>query len=107
VDPALIEDAILGCGYPEGRTGRNLARASALRAGLPLSIAGATVSRFCASGLQAIAMAASRIIVDGAPAMIAGGVESISGLRRNGRHRAWTTASTPGSWNTSPICTWP
>ena len=83
IDPALIEDAILGCGYPEGRTGRNVARASVLRAGLPLSIAGATVSRFCASGLQAIAMAASRIIVDGVPAMIAGGVESISGLRRN------------------------
>ncbi|GAB3366444.1 MULTISPECIES: acetyl-CoA C-acyltransferase [Giesbergeria] len=83
IDPALIEDAILGCGYPEGRTGRNVARASVLRAGLPLSIAGATVSRFCASGLQAIAMAAHHIMVDGAPAMIAGGVESISGLRRS------------------------
>jgi acetyl-CoA C-acetyltransferase/acetyl-CoA acyltransferase len=82
IDPALIEDAILGCGYPEGRTGRNVARGSVIRAGLPLSIAGATVSRFCASGLQAVAMAASRIIVDGAPAMIAGGVESISGIRR-------------------------
>jgi acetyl-CoA C-acetyltransferase/acetyl-CoA acyltransferase len=83
IDPGLIEDAILGCGYPEGRSGRNIARASVIRAGLPLSIAGATVSRFCASGLQAVAMAASRIIVDGAPAMIAGGVESISGIRRS------------------------
>ncbi|MDQ5925068.1 MAG: acetyl-CoA C-acetyltransferase [Pseudomonadota bacterium] len=83
IDPTLIEDTILGCGYPEGRTGRNVARASVIRAGLPLSIAGATVSRFCASGLQAIALAASRIIVDGAPAMIAGGVESISGIRRS------------------------
>ena len=83
IDPGLIEDAILGCGYPEGRSGRNIARASVVRAGLPLSIAGATVSRFCASGLQAVAMAASRIIVDGAPAMIAGGVESISGIRRS------------------------
>jgi acetyl-CoA C-acetyltransferase/acetyl-CoA acyltransferase len=81
IDPQLIEDAILGCGYPEGRTGRNIARQTVVRAGLPLSIAGTTVNRFCASGLQAIAMAAGRIVVDGAPAMIAGGVESISGIR--------------------------
>jgi acetyl-CoA C-acetyltransferase/acetyl-CoA acyltransferase len=81
IDPGLIEDAILGCGYPEGTTGRNIARQSIIRSGLPISIAGTTVNRFCASGLQAIAMAASRIIVDGAPAMIAGGVESISGIK--------------------------
>ncbi|MGH6640612.1 MAG: acetyl-CoA C-acyltransferase [Polaromonas sp.] len=81
LDPALIEDAILGCGYPEGTTGRNIARQSIVRAGLPITIAGTTVNRFCASGLQAIAMAAGRIIVEGAPAMIAGGVESISQIR--------------------------
>ncbi len=81
VDPALIEDAILGCGYPEGTSGRNVARQSIIRAGLPVSIAGTTVNRFCASGLQAIAFAASRIMVDGASVMIAGGVESISTLR--------------------------
>ncbi|MBG6077749.1 acetyl-CoA C-acyltransferase [Polaromonas sp. CG_9.11] len=81
IDPALIEDAILGCGYPEGTTGRNVARQSIIRAGLPISIAGTTVNRFCASGLQAIAMAAGRIIVEGVPAMIAGGVESISAIR--------------------------
>lgn len=81
IDPALIEDAILGCGYPEGTTGRNVARQAVIRAGLPVSIAGTTVNRFCASGLQAIAMAAGRIVVDGAPAMIAGGVESISHIR--------------------------
>ncbi|MEW9585782.1 acetyl-CoA C-acyltransferase [Paraburkholderia sp. DGU8] len=81
VDPDLIEDAILGCGYPEGNTGRNIARQTVIRAGLPISIAGTTVTRFCASGLQAIAMAAGRIVVDGAPAMIAGGVESISSIR--------------------------
>ena len=81
VDPALIEDAILGCGYPEGTTGRNVARQAIVRAGLPISIAGTTVNRFCASGLQAIAIAAGRIVVDGAPAMIAGGVESISQIR--------------------------
>ena len=77
VDPALIEDAILGCGYPEGTTGRNVARQAIVRAGLPIGIAGTTVNRFCASGLQAIAMAAGRIVVEGVPAMIAGGVESI------------------------------
>ncbi len=81
VDPELIEDAILGCGYPEGIMGRNVARQTVIRAGLPLSIAGSTINRFCASGLQAIALAAGRIVVDGAPAMIAGGVESISGIR--------------------------
>ncbi len=81
IEDDLIEDAILGCGYPEGRTGRNIGRQAVLRAGLPLSIAGTTVNRFCASGLQAVALAASRIIVDGAPAMIAGGIESISGIR--------------------------
>ena len=81
VDPERIEDLILGCGYPEGITGRNVARQAVVRAGLPVSIAGATVNRFCASGLQAIAMAAGHIVGDGAHAMIAGGVESISGIR--------------------------
>ncbi|MFX1767148.1 acetyl-CoA C-acyltransferase [Paraburkholderia sp. A1RI-2L] len=87
IDPESIEDAVLGCGYPEGITGRNVARQAVVRAGLPLSIAGTTVNRFCASGLQAVAIAAGRIVVDGAPAMIAGGVESISGISRD-LHRA-------------------
>ena len=81
IDPAMIEDAILGCGYPEGTTGRNVARQAVIRAGLPITIAGTTVNRFCASGLQAIAMAAGRIVLEGVPAMIAGGVESISHIR--------------------------
>jgi acetyl-CoA C-acetyltransferase len=81
IDPGLIEDLILGCGYPEGTTGRNVGRQTVFRAGLPIGIPGVTVNRFCASGLQAIAMAASRIVMDGAPAAIAGGVESISRLR--------------------------
>ena len=81
IDPAMIEDAILGCGYPEGTTGRNVARQAIIRAGLPISIAGTTVNRFCASGLQAIAIGAGRIVVDGAPAVIAGSVESISQIR--------------------------
>src|SRR5262245_51324368 len=81
IDPAQVEDIILGCGYPEGTTGRNVARQTIVRAGLPITIAGTTVNRFCASGLQAIAIAAGRIVVEGAPAMIAGGVESISQIR--------------------------
>ncbi|NPC59330.1 acetyl-CoA C-acyltransferase [Caenimonas soli] len=81
IDPVLIEDVVLGCGYPEGRTGRNIGRQTAIRSGLPVSVAGTTINRFCASGLQAIAMAAGRIVVDGAPAIVAGGVESISGIR--------------------------
>jgi len=81
IDPGLIEDAILGCGYPEGITGRNIARQTVIRSQLPLSISGATVSRFCASGLQAIANAAGQIVSYGAPALVAGGVESISGIR--------------------------
>ncbi|MFB0703169.1 acetyl-CoA C-acyltransferase [Pseudomonas protegens] len=84
IDPGLIEDAILGCGYGEGTTGRNVARLAVVRASLPIGIAGTTVNRFCASGLQAIAMAAGRIVVDGAPAIIAGGVESISQIRGRG-----------------------
>lgn len=78
ITPDMIEDCVMGCGYPEGATGRNIARQSAIRAGLPVSVAGMTVNRFCASGLQAVAMAAHAITVDGARAMVAGGVESIS-----------------------------
>ena len=81
IDPALIEDLVMGCGYPEGITGKNIGRQTALRAGLPLSVAGMAVSRFCASGLQAIATAADRIVSEGVPAMVAGGVESISAIR--------------------------
>lgn len=81
IDPGRIEDVILGTGYPEGATGRNLGRQAAVRAGLPVSAAGQTVSRFCASGLQAIAAAAGAI-AGGAQAVVAGGAESISLLRR-------------------------
>ena len=81
IDPDLIEDLVLGCGNPDGFQGRNLGRQTVLRAGLPLTVAGATVTRYCASGLQAIAIAAGRIVAEGVPAMVAGGVETISGLR--------------------------
>jgi len=78
IDPATIEDSIWGCGYPQGSTGRNIARQAVIRAGLPVSIAGTTVNRFCASGLQAIAQGAHAITAEGAKAILAGGVESIS-----------------------------
>ena len=81
VDASRFEDLVLGCGYPEGTTGRNVARQAVLRSGLPIEVPGTTVNRFCASGLQAIAIAAGRIIVDGADAIIAGGVESISQIQ--------------------------
>ena len=78
IDPAEVEDVIMGCANPEGATGSNIARQVALRAGLPVTTSGVTVNRFCSSGLQTIAMAAQRVIVDGAPVVAAGGVESIS-----------------------------
>ena len=78
IDPALIEDAYMGCGYPEGATGANIGRQAVIRAGLPVTVSAMTVNRFCSSGLQAIAMAAHQIVLEGTPAAIAGGVESIS-----------------------------
>ncbi|MBC8100727.1 MAG: acetyl-CoA C-acyltransferase, partial [Armatimonadetes bacterium] len=78
LDPAEIDDLIIGCAMPEGSQGLNFARVIALRAGLPISVSGQTVNRFCASGLQSIAMAAERIIANGADIIIAGGAESMS-----------------------------
>ena len=78
LDPKVIEDAIVGCAIPEAEQGLNVARISVLLSGLPNTVAGVTVNRFCASGLTAIAMAADRIRVGEAEAMIAGGTESMS-----------------------------
>lgn len=78
IDPSLIEDVILGCAMPEAEAGSNMARIAAMRAGLPDSVTGVTVNRFCASGLQAIAMAADRIRLGDADAMLAGGSESMT-----------------------------
>ena len=78
LDPALIEDAFIGCGFPEGATGANIARQAVLRAELPTTVSATTVNRFCSSGLQAIAMAAHTVLQEGSPAALAGGVESIS-----------------------------
>src|SRR5947209_15505281 len=78
LDPAEIEDVILGCAQPHGPQGSNIARVSSILAGLPVTVAATTVNRFCSSGLQAIAMAAHQIVAEGVDAAIGGGIESIS-----------------------------
>jgi len=78
IDPAEVEDVIMGSTFGEGTTGGNIARAIALRAGLPVTTGGLSINRFCSSGLQSIALAAQRIMTEGASIMVAGGLESIS-----------------------------
>ena len=78
IDPGIVEDCLLGCGMPEGATGHNIARQAAIRAGLPVTTAGATINRFCSSGLQTIAMASQRIMTNETEVLVAGGLESIS-----------------------------
>ena len=78
IEPGAVEDVLMGCANPEGATGWNVARQAALRAGLPITVSGATINRFCSSGLQTIAMAAQRIIAGEGDVYVAGGVESIS-----------------------------
>ncbi|MBX3642393.1 MAG: acetyl-CoA C-acyltransferase [Rubrivivax sp.] len=78
VEAGAIDDVLMGCANPEGATGMNIARQAALRAGLPISVSGATVNRFCSSGLQTIAMAAQRIVAGESDLLVAGGLESIS-----------------------------
>lgn len=78
IDPAEVEDVLMGVANPEGAAGGNIARQASLRAGLPITTSGATVNRFCSSGLQTVSMAAQRVIADGVPVMVAGGLESIS-----------------------------
>src|SRR6476660_9681291 len=78
VEPQEVEDVIMGCATPEGATGGNIARQIAIRAGLPVTVSGVTVNRFCSSGLQTIAMAAQRVLAGEPGIFVAGGVESIS-----------------------------
>jgi len=78
IEPGEVEDILMGCANPEGATGANIARQIALRAGCPVTVPGATINRFCSSGLQTIAMAAQRVIADEGDIFVAGGVESIS-----------------------------
>ena len=96
LDVNEIEDVIMGCAQPNGTQGSNVARVALVRAGLPVSIAGTTVNRFCSSGLQAIAMAAHQIILGGAEAAIGGGLESISMMKRDSDPNPWVKERKPG-----------
>src|SRR5580765_7734900 len=96
LDPAEIEDVILGCGQPHGMQGTNVARVATVRAGLPVSVAAITVNRFCSSGLQSVAMAAHQIITEGAEAAIGGGVESITMMSRDNHPNPWVLEHKPG-----------
>ena len=78
-----VEDVIFGCGFPEGATGHNVARQCALKGGLPVTAGGTTINRFCSSGLQAISIAAQRVVMDHVPVAVAGGLESISLIQPN------------------------
>jgi len=89
IDPAEVEDVIMGGTFGEGTTGGNIARQIALRAGLPVTTGGMTLNRFCSSGLQTIALAAQRVMTEGCPVLVAGGVESISCVQNEAnRHMA-------------------
>ncbi len=87
IDPGEVEDVLLGCAMPEGATGGNIARQAALAGGLPTTAAGTTINRFCSSGLQAIASAAQRVVIDGVPVAIGGGLESISLVQNDHRNK--------------------
>ena len=89
VDPAEVEDVLMGCANPEGATGWNIARQIALRAGMPVTVSGVTVNRFCSSGLQTVALASQRILSGEGDIYVAGGVESISCVQNEmNRHMA-------------------
>jgi acetyl-CoA C-acetyltransferase len=100
LDPAEVDDVVLGCALPEGATGWNIARQSALRAGCPVSVPGMTVNRFCSSGLQTIVLAAQRILAGEGRVIVAGGVESLSLVQNEmNRHRfeePWLARHKPG-----------
>jgi acetyl-CoA acyltransferase len=101
LDPRAIDDVIIGCAMPEAEQGMNLARVIALRAGLPVESSAMTINRFCASGLQAIALAAERILCGGADTILAGGAESMSFVPMGGNKIAvnpWLVDNHPGSY---------
>jgi acetyl-CoA C-acetyltransferase len=102
IEPGEVEDVVIGCGLPEGATGHNVARLAAIRAGLPATTAGTTINRFCSSGLQAISVAAQRVLTDRVPIMVAGGVESVSLVQNtlNKEHftEEWLMRHKPELW---------
>jgi len=95
LDPKEVEEVILGCGQPHGTAGHNIARVAALRAGLPTSVAGVTVNRFCNSGLQAVVQAAHMVMLEGVEAIIGGGVESITMMERDSSPNPWVAEHHP------------
>ncbi len=101
IDPREIEDVILGCAMPEAEQGMNVARIASLRAGLPVEVSAMTINRFCSSGLQAIAMAAERIMAGGAEAIVAGGVESMTMIPMGGHKvsaNPWLVSNYPDAY---------
>jgi acetyl-CoA acyltransferase len=101
LDPKEIEDVILGCAMPEAEQGMNVARIASLRAGLPVEISAMTINRFCSSGLQAIAMAAERIMAGGADTILAGGVESMTMIPMGGHKvsaNPWLVSNYPDAY---------
>ena len=103
LDPKEIEDVILGCAMPEAEQGMNVARIASLRAGLPVEVSAMTINRFCSSGLQAIAIAAERIMAGGAEVVIAGGTESMSMIPMGGHKispNPWLVSNYPDAYLT-------
>ncbi len=101
LDPKEIEDVILGCAMPEAEQGMNVARIASLRAGLPVEVSAMTINRFCSSGLQAIAMAAERIMAGGAETVVAGGVESMTMIPMGGHKvsaNPWLVSNYPDAY---------
>src|SRR5882757_4886965 len=87
IQPAEVEDVVMGCAMQQGTTGTNIARKGAIRAGLPVTAAGTTIDRQCASGLQSIALAARSVMFDGVEVAVAGGIESISLVQNDSMNR--------------------
>jgi acetyl-CoA C-acetyltransferase len=100
IDPAEVDDVIMGCAMPERATGNNIARMSAIRAGFPVTVPGVTVNRFCSSGLQTITLAAQRIMTGEATAIVAGGLESCSLVQdsRTAVYEDWLQKHKPEMW---------
>jgi acetyl-CoA acyltransferase len=99
IDPALVEDVVLGCAFPEGEQGMNVARVASVLAGLPVETSAMTINRFCSSGVQSIAMAADRIAVGGIDVAIAGGTESMSMIPMGGNK----VAASPDAMRDFPL----
>ncbi len=106
LDPKELEDVLWGCAMPEAAQGLNIARLALLRAGFPVEVAGATVNRFCSSGLQTIAMAAQAVMTGMADAVLAGGVEMMSQVPMSGFHTRLHPDLTPTEWSPETYSTY-